>query len=274
MQDKLRKRYFSPAEKFGIISLLTALLLFFIDPIDPIAPFGPIIPLSIFLLLCFAAPFFPRCNFLLPVISRGKKGSNSIALTFDDGPTPASTPILLKLLARYQLPATFFVIGEKAARYPELIADILAEGHTIGNHSWKHDYFLSLRSQKTLEKDIRATQDILKKSGAQPLVFRPPVGITSSSIGFAVERQGLITVNYSCRALDRGNRNIENLSGKILKNLRPGDIIMLHDLPPHQDSLWDYWQKELDDLFASLAENYDTVPLEKLIQRPVNIAAT
>ncbi len=266
MPGDWRKRYYSPGEKFGIVALLAALPLYFFSPLLAI------IPLSIFLLLCFTAPFFPRCNFLLPVISRGRKGSTSISLTFDDGPTPASTPVLLKLLARYRLPATFFIIGENAARYPELVADILAEGHTIGNHSWRHDYFLTLRSQKILEQDIRDTQDILKKSGVEPLVFRPPVGITSSSLGLALQRQGLITVNYSCRALDRGNRNIDNLAHKILNNLRPGDIIMLHDLPPHRHSLSDYWQEELDELFRTLAEKHDTVPLEQLIQRPVNIS--
>jgi peptidoglycan/xylan/chitin deacetylase (PgdA/CDA1 family) len=266
MADKMCKPSFSLAEKTGIIALVSAFLLFFIDP------FLTLIPLFLFLFLCLGAPFSPRFSFFLPVISRGKSGTNSIALTFDDGPSLLSTPILLGLLARHKLPATFFVVGEKAAKYPELIANIIAEGHTLGNHSWNHDYFLMLRGQKKLEKDIHDTQEILKKSGIQTLVFRPPVGITGSRLWQALAREGLVTVNYSCRAFDRGNRNIHNLAKKILKNLQPGDIVMLHDVPPCQESQLDYWQKELDHLFSTLAKNYDTVPLADIIQRPVNIA--
>lgn len=261
--DNNLKTSFSLAEKTGIIALVLSFLLFFI------IPSLAVIPLSFFILLCFGASFFPGFGFFLPVISRGQKGVKTISLTFDDGPSPSSTPVLLDLLARHKLQATFFVVGQKVANYPELIADILAHGHTIGNHSWNHDYFLMLRSQKTLQKDIHNTQEILRKSGIQPLVFRPPVGITSPRLGKVLTQEGLITVTYSCRAFDRGNRNIHNLGEKILKHLQSGDIIMLHDLPAYQKKQSDYWQKELDYLFGILGKNYDTVPLEQIIHRPV-----
>jgi peptidoglycan/xylan/chitin deacetylase (PgdA/CDA1 family) len=257
---------FSLAEKVGAASLVSAFLLFFIEP------FLAAIPLVLFLLLCFGAPFFPRFGFYLPVVSRGQPGITGISLTFDDGPSPSSTPVLLDLLARYKLKATFFVVGEKAARYPELMAKILQQGHTIGNHSWNHDYFLMLRSQKKMQDDIHNTQEILKKSGVQPLVFRPPVGITSPRLRKVLTREGLVVITYGCRAVDRGNRSIDNLSQKILKALKPGDIIMLHDLPAYHEAQSDYWQKELANLLETLAKDYDIVPLEQLIQRPVNIA--
>lgn len=258
-----RKMPFSLAEKTGIMALGLALLL------SCVHPFLAALPLAVFLGLCFGAPFFPGVGFFLPVISRGQNGIGGIALTFDDGPSPSSTPILLELLARYKLKATFFVVGEKAAEYPELITDILAQGHTIGNHSWQHDYFLMLRSQKNLQKDIHATQEILHTSGVQPLVFRPPAGITSSRLGKVLAEENLVTVTYSCRALDRGNRNIKNLAGKILDQLQPGDIIMLHDLQPFQRDLTKYWQKELAHLFGTLAKDYSVVSLEDVIARPV-----
>jgi len=251
------------AEKTGVFALLTAFLLFFI------VPSLAAIPLVLFLLLCFGAPFFPGLGFFLPVISRGKQGKGAVALTFDDGPSPLSTPILLDLLALYNLPATFFVVGEKAARHPDLITDILAHGHTIGNHSWNHDYFLMLRSQKALWKDIHQTQEILRKSEIQPLVFRPPVGITGPRLGKVLAQEGLIAVTFSCRAFDRGNRNIQNLAAKIIRHLQPGDIIMLHDLPPFQQSQSNYWQEELQNLFSALRKNYTTVPLEQVIECPV-----
>lgn len=257
---------FSLAEKIGVASLVSAFLLFFVEP------FLVAIPLIFFLLLCFVAPFFPRFGFYLPLVSRGQPGMTGISLTFDDGPSPSSTPVLLDLLARHKLKATFFLVGEKAARYPELVANILKQGHTIGNHSWNHDYFLMLRSQKKMQDDIHNTQEILKKSGVISLVFRPPVGITSPHLKEVLKREGLIAVTYSCRAFDRGNRNIDNLSHKILKTVKAGDIIMLHDLPPFHGAQFDYWQKELDRLLGVLAKKYDIVPLEQLIQHPVNIA--
>ncbi len=263
MQTGSRKISFSLAAKTGIIALLFALPLFFINP--ALAT----VPLLLFLMLCLGAPFFPRFGFFLPIISRGKPGTNGVALTFDDGPSPESTPILLDILARYRLPATFFVVGEKAASHPELIAAILAQGHAIGNHSLKHDYFLMLRSLKTLQADIHHTQKILKKIGIHPLVFRPPAGISNPRLAKVLAREGLITVNYSCRAFDRGNRSINKLAARILDRLQPGDIIMLHDLPPHQEQQSDYWQQELECLFSALKNNYAVVSLEKIIQCPV-----
>ena len=259
----MHKTPFSLGDKIGFLSLLLALLLFFVTPSLAV------VPLIVFLILFFGAPFFPRFGFFLPVISCGKVGVKEIALTFDDGPSPLSTPILLELLARHNLHATFFVIGEKAAQYPELIESILEKGHTIGNHSWNHDYFLMLRSTKRIQKDIQKTQEILKQYGVKPVVFRPPVGITGAHLGGVLAEEGLIAVNYSCRAFDRGNRNIQNLAEKILDRVEPGSVIMLHDLPPYQKNLGEYWQKELNQLFITLKQRYTVAPLEKLIERPV-----
>jgi peptidoglycan-N-acetylglucosamine deacetylase len=263
MGNRSRTTSWSTAEKYGFGALALALVLFFFQPATAA------IPLVIFLLLCFGAPFFPRSSFFLPVISHAGAATEGISLTFDDGPSPASTPLLLDLLARHQLPATFFVVGENAARHPELIAAILAGGHTIGNHSLRHDSFLMLRAPKTLQADIRATQEILAKSGVIPLVFRPPVGITSPHLGRVLAGENLIAVTYSCRAFDRGNRDIHDLAGRILRRLQPGAIVMLHDLPPQQENQTGQWQQELDRFFSVLKETNQVVPLAEIIQEPV-----
>lgn len=247
---------------------MSALLISFVNL------YAAVVPLVCFLLISLIAPFFPGWSFFLPVISRGQCGSrqmhgNNVSLTFDDGPSPASTPVLLELLARYRLPATFFVVAAKAASCPELLAKIVEGGHTVGNHSLHHDYFLMLRSRKTLQKDIRDSQEIFKQFGLQPLVFRPPVGITNPCLGTVLAEEGLVAVNYSCRPFDRGNRDVKNLAVKILRRLQPGDIIMLHDLPVFDSRDENDWIRELERLFAILAEDYTTLPLEQLIQRPV-----
>lgn len=257
----------SMAEKVGAVALLLAVLMFFVKP------WLAALPLAFFLLLCLGAPFLPEFGFFLPVISRAQPGERHIALTFDDGPSPLSTPVLLKLLSGHGLRATFFVVGEKAAAHPELIAAILAGGHTIGNHSLRHDPFLMLRTAQTLARDIHATQEIMKKQGITPLVFRPPMGITNPKLRRVVARENLLTITYSCKAFDGGNRNIRDLAGRILRRLRPGDIIMLHDSPPKRRQITPgYWQKELDRLFAALRGNYEVAPLEEVIRHSVMTA--
>jgi len=95
------------------------------------------------------------------------------------------------------------------------------------------------------------------------------VGITNPHLGRVLAEEGMVAIGYSSRALDRGNRNITNLAGKILGKLRHGAIIMLHDLPPHRAELSDQWQQELEQLLSTLAADFTVVPLAQLVGRPV-----
>ncbi|MBA3005416.1 MAG: polysaccharide deacetylase family protein [Proteobacteria bacterium] len=264
--NREQKGSLSPAEKIGFTAFLLAVLLLFFDP------WLATLPLFLFLILCLAAPFFPQVGFFLPIISRSVTGSKGVALTFDDGPSPSSTPIVLELLARYQLKATFFVVGEKAARHPDLIADILAQGHTIGNHSWQHDNLLMLRSRKRLQQDIHQTQEVLKQSGIQSLAFRPPAGISNSRLRQVLLDEDLVTVTFSCRIFDQGNKKITNLAQRVLQKLKARDILLLHDIAPKKEAMATYWKNELNTLFSSLRKgSYDVQPLERLIGQPVMI---
>ncbi len=146
-----------------------------------------VLPLSVFVICCLAAPFFPRFGFYLPVISQGSTGKNMVALTFDDGPDPETTPLLLELLAQYAVTATFFVIGEKVHKHPGLMREIIAGGHSVGNHSYHHDVLLMLRSSKKIANEICMGQQALSKCGIKPLIFRPPVGITILTLTSATD---------------------------------------------------------------------------------------
>ena len=263
MESNDRCRRSSLAEKTGCATLLCAALVAWF------APGLAIVPLSLFLLLCLVAPFFPGFAFFLPLKSHARRESRAVALTFDDGPSPSSTPIVLALLARYRLRATFFVIGERALAHPELIAAILAQGHSIGNHSWRHDSLLMLRSLGQLRRDIQTTQDVLSTAGVQPLVFRPPAGITSPRLKPVLADLDLECVTFSCRAFDGGNRRIRNLAKRVLRRLRPGDILLLHDVPPWQHAQKDAWEDELDRLFSALSRDWAVLPLDDFIGGPV-----
>ena len=262
---------FSPAEWVGFGSILIAvlLLLLFVDV------WISLILLLGFILLCAAAPFFPRFSFFLPVTSRGASNIKAVALTFDDGPDPLVTPQVLQLLLKYEVKATFFVIGKKAAEHPELIKEIVRHGHSIGNHSYSHDNLLMFRRRKTIANEIEAAQNVLSDLGIVPLAFRPPVGITGPRLRPALQNSGMYIVNFSCRAHDGGNRWIQNISKKILKRIRPGDIVLLHDVRPPKRSLLSYWLNEMDLILSGLKEKRLAVlPLAKIIGRPVMITKT
>lgn len=257
----------SPAERIGIGSLLIAILLLFFDVRLSV------IPLAGLILICAVAPFFPRFGFFLPVISRGESNKKAVALTFDDGPDPLLTPQLLQLLLKHQLKATFFVTGKKAAQHPELINEILLQGHSIGNHSYIHDNLLMFRRIKTIAGEIASAQNALGDFGIVPLAFRPPVGITGPRLRPALLNSGMYIVNFSCRACDGGNRWIKNISKKILKRIRPGDIVVLHDIRPPGQFHFAHWLNEMDRIMSGIKEKgLAVLPLAEMIGRPVMIA--
>jgi len=253
----------SPAHRTGIAAFLLAGGLW---PFRPdLAPW----PLAIFVALALAAPFFPGWGFYLTVISRGAREGRAVALTFDDGPDPVTTPALLALLERYGLPATFFVTGERAEAHPALVREILRRGHDVGNHSYSHDVLLMLRSRARLADEIHRTQVLLERFGIRPLAFRPPVGVTGPRLAGVLERLGMNCVTFSCRGDDFGNRRIRGLAKRVFRRLHPGAIVLLHDVvPAGGDST--AWLAEVAAILRGLrSQGYETVSLVRLIGRPV-----
>jgi len=261
------KLLFSVAAKTGLATFLPAIILFVVDG------WLAVIPLAGFLLLCLAAPFFPRFGFYLPVTCRGTSGKKAVAVTFDDGPDPLTTPLLLELLLKRQIKATFFVTGKKAAAHPDLIEEIVRQGHLVGNHSYKHSYWILFKSSPSIVEDIEAAQNVLKDFGIRPLAFRPPAGITSPGLGAALLKTGMYLVNFSCRALDGGNRRISNIAKRILKRIRPDDIVLLHDSRPPDENLIPVWLNEIENLLAGIeTKGLMVLPLSELIGKPVMIS--
>ncbi|MFZ0614158.1 MAG: polysaccharide deacetylase family protein [Desulfobacterales bacterium] len=259
-------RRLSIGERIGGGLFLLAFLLAFVD-------FRlSLIVLAGFVVACFAAPFFPRSSFFLPVVSRGSSGLKAVALTFDDGPDPLTTPELLRLLKKHGVTATFFVNGRKAGLYPRLIEEILGHGHTVANHSYHHDVFMTFRRCNAIRRDIAAVQDVLRPHGIAPLAFRPPAGITGPRLRPVLRAAGMYAVNFSCRACDGGNRWLRHLSQKILRRIRPDDIVLLHDIPPRSASLQSLWAEEIEHLLEGIRrKGLVVLPLAELIGRPVMI---
>jgi peptidoglycan/xylan/chitin deacetylase (PgdA/CDA1 family) len=258
--------YISPAVMTGFVAIALAVMLSFFSVRLAI------ILLSVFILCCVAAPFFPSRGFFLPVNSRGHTGRPAVSLTFDDGPDPETTRPLLQLLDRYAAKAAFFVTGEKAAKYGDLISEILAHGHDIGNHSYSHDPLLMLRCPEKLYREIESTQVLLRRFGISPRAFRPPVGITNPRLAKVLPQQGLYCVTFSCRANDFGNRYIKGLSGKILNKVKPDDIVVLHDTKPKVAGDTECFLREIDLILSCLKnKGLQIVPLAELLGRPIMV---
>lgn len=121
-----------------------------------------------------------------------------VALTFDDGPDPASTPAFLDLLAARGVRATFFLLGSMVARAPRLAADIAAAGHEVGVHGWAHRYAV-LRTPAAVRDDLRRALDaVAAAAGAAPRYYRPPYGVLSTGALAAARAAGVTPVLWSC----------------------------------------------------------------------------
>jgi peptidoglycan-N-acetylglucosamine deacetylase len=252
----------SPAHFFALGAFQLYVILLFV------APTLASVPLVLFVLICLLAPISPSCSYYLPVISR-KKGAKAVALTFDDGPDPLVTLRLLDLLDRFSVKATFFVTGVNAEKHPDIVRSILSRGHTIGNHSYHHSPFLMMKGKRVLAKEVESAQTLLKQFGVVPLAFRPPVGVTSPYLWRILLNLGMFCVNFSCRAGDMGNRRIQDLAARVLGKVRPGDIILLHDVVPPRGELEQLF-REFEAVLTGLEEKgIEIQPLAQFIGKDV-----
>lgn len=158
---------------------------------------------------------------------------NYIALTFDDGPSDKLTPKLLQLLAAHHIHATFFVLGENVAQYPDIVARAAKEGHEIASHSWSHPNFFKL-SDDALRSQLRRTDDAIKQAtGQRPTLMRPPYGnITSKQKHWVHDEFGYKIIMWDVDPLDWKRPGPTVVSNRILKETRSGSIVLSHDIHP------------------------------------------
>ncbi|HEY3416089.1 MAG TPA: polysaccharide deacetylase family protein [Armatimonadota bacterium] len=159
----------------------------------------------------------------------GDTGKKWIALTFDDGPHPKFTPRILALLKQYHAKATFFVVGEMAEKYPDLVRAEIAAGHSVGNHTYHH-----VNLTKILEGDvateIKACGEVLQKiNGRAPRLFRPPGGDYDQGVAEAAEALGYTIVLWTDDPGDYAQPGDKVIASRILAHIHPGGIILIHD---------------------------------------------
>ena len=176
---------------------------------------------------------WPRCKLLGPnwtFLPQASITRGEIAITIDDGPNPEITPAVLDLLDRYGAKVTFFCIGEKARRYPDLCREIAARGHAVENHSMRHRHYFALLMTGGDFSELKAAQEILTSiTGIRPTFFRAPAGLRNPLLDPVLSRLGLQLVSWTRRGFDTVERNPNVVLAKLLDGLKAGDILLLHD---------------------------------------------
>ena len=152
-----------------------------------------------------------------------------IVLTFDDGPHPKQTRQILEVLDKYQIKATFFVIGVNAKQYPGIVREVLDRGHEIGNHTYTHSHAAGL-DKATLERQILdCEKEIFLQSGRSPNLFRPPEGALNDDMRTVIRELGYTNVLWNLDTLDWAHTPPEQIADYVVNNAKNGDIILMHD---------------------------------------------
>ncbi|BBL72943.1 acetylxylan esterase [Methylomagnum ishizawai] len=153
-----------------------------------------------------------------------------IAITLDDGPDPEVTPAVLDLLDRYGAKATFFCIGERALRHPELCREIARRGHALGNHSHRHAPGFAASGLAGFTQELALAQAALTQAtGLRPRFFRAPFGLRNPLLDPALARFGLTLASWTRRGFDTRERDPDRVARRLLCGLKAGDILLLHD---------------------------------------------
>jgi peptidoglycan-N-acetylglucosamine deacetylase len=216
---------------------------------------------GLYLAISVTMSFFIRSGYHMKAYCSAETGEKIVSLTFDDGPDMELTPYILDALKEKGIPATFFCIGRKIKGNEEILRRMVKEGHLIGTHSYSHsdwfDFFPSRRMQKELEESGRL---VFEATGEKPVLFRPPYGVINPMVKRAVLKTGYRVIGFSNRCWDTSSKKREVILARLTRNLRPGDIILLHDtVPVNVDVIRE---------FAGFTKHtgYRIVPLDQLLK--------
>ena len=179
-----------------------------------------------------AGGLWPRSSLLGPnlVRSAAAQAAGAVVLTFDDGPDPELTPKVLDLLDSWGVKASFFCIGERAARHRALTAAIATRGHRLENHTFSHRNGFFFHPPSVLDRELgRCQEELARASGRAPSFFRAPAGIRSPFLQGALDRAGLRLTSWTRRGFDTVTRDPALVSARLTRGLSAGDVLLLHD---------------------------------------------
>jgi peptidoglycan/xylan/chitin deacetylase (PgdA/CDA1 family) len=226
------------------------------------------------------AIFCVNSSFWIETLWRSPQQPKAVALTFDDGPDLHFTPQVLDILAAKQVPATFFVVGERAKRHPDLLRRAHEMGHAIGNHTHTHSLRFHFRHWNGLRREISACNVAIHTAiGLEPRLFRAPQGIKTPALGDVLTERDMTVIGWKARGMDYVIRDPMRIARRIIRGAVDGGVLVLHDggglqgstdrsatleaLPVVIDSLRDrgYTFLRVDRLFNVAAYQVDRMPM-------------
>lgn len=215
----------------SVLVLLLFGILLLLDRYSEIPSWTFAILFLLFLGITVCGSFLIQWNYHLTSLHANKATKNNeIALTFDDGPHPEYTPKTLELLKKHDAKATFFCTGKAIEQHPELFKKILAEGHTVGNHTYSHSKSFGFFGTEKVIEELHKTADVVKNlTGKQLKLYRPAFGVTNPMIEKAVAQLKVQSIGWNVRSLDTTSRNEAAVLERITDKVSKGDIVLLHD---------------------------------------------
>ncbi|MEU0134529.1 polysaccharide deacetylase family protein [Streptomyces sp. NPDC006296] len=199
-----------------------------------------------------AATWLPPVRRILSPSLDGRGRPDHVALTFDDGPDPAGTPHVLRLLAEHRVRATFFLVGESLTRHPGLGRALVAAGHEVAVHGWHHDRPWMPAPLRDVREVARAAGAVRRICGTDPRWYRPPYGILTGGRLAAARRAGLRPVLWSAWGRDwTAHADARSVTASVLTDLDGGGTVLLHDAD--RWSAPDAWRATADALPGLLA---------------------
>ncbi|NLI60775.1 MAG: polysaccharide deacetylase family protein [Clostridiales bacterium] len=196
---------------------------------------------------------------------QGQGQAKKIALTFDDGPNDHTTSEILDILKRFDIAATFFVLGKNAKAYPEIVKRIFDEGHQVGNHSWSHLRPTELTDQEFME-EINPVQEIMHEySNLSPsLYYRPPYGLLTPSQVEYLDKKGYKVISWSIDSLDWNLASPKEIQDKVVFSAHPGAIVLMHSAGGKDNR--ENTTKALPEIIHSLSQQgYEFVTIHELL---------
>ena len=197
-------------------------------------------------------------QWLIPSCTWRKEGQGKVIyLTFDDGPNPEITTWVMDELKKHQIKATFFCVGDNLKKFPEVAKKLLTEGHQIGNHTmhhikgWKHKNVDYLKDIEDCDTEIRKIHEQMNDEKAQPRLFRPPYGQIKPSQIKRLRTKGYEIIQWSNLSCDYDKRlNCEKSLSALVKNAKPGSIVVFHDSEKAENQLKKILPRYLKALLA------------------------
>ena len=189
-----------------------------------------LLPSTICLALIIYGSAVIQSNFHAQAYCYANVSEKEIALSFDDGPNREYTPQVLSTLAQFNAPATFFVTGKNIEGNENILKQMDAEGHNIGNHSYTHSFYVDFKSLQGFKNELnRTTESVFKVIGKRMKLFRPPYGVTTPNLVKASNSLNYSIIGWTIRSFDTTADTAQTITRRIQTQLKPGAIILFHD---------------------------------------------